>query len=1057
MLPGFSGRLISESFLEERLSLVRGESALAAHLRAWRSGCLQLGPAASMRSMLEVGALPLAQALGFVTTSSSSLLKCGLASSLRTNDTVLALLTAPWGEPLDAMWRPGIEHAARTNAGWCLFFNGVHLRIVDARRLYARRHADFDLDLALDDERSTAALATVLGAHAISSLRELIAASEQHSAGVCLSLRAGVFEASSCISRALGARRSPTDAREQSLTIVYRILFLLFAEARRLVPVWHPIYRDSYSVLSLCERANGSRSAVGLWDAIRAISRLAHAGCDVADLHVTAFNGRLFSPSRTPLAERKDLDDAAARRALMALSTRPSVDGAGRERIGYRDLGVEELGGVYESLLDDHAGAGERKATGTFYTPQVIAQCLVRRALGPLVADAAPERILALRVLDPAMGSGACLVAACYFLSQAYETSLVESGGYRSTDFGPHERVLIRRRIAERCLYGVDRNPMAVQLARLSLWLTTLASDRPLSFLDHRLMCGDSVIGTWLSCLRRAPHSHSRRQDSALPLFSDEGIPDVMRGALPSRFALADGPSDTVEQVRAKERALAALNSDETALAKWKRVADLWCAGWFVRDARLPSSVFGALTDVVLSGTGALPAGTAARHLEQAGAVAAAKRFFHWELEFPEVFFDADGTRAVDGGFDAVLGNPPWDMVRGDAGVHSGRDASRDEASALVRFTRDSGVYESQSDGHANLYQLFMERAMQLARPGGRIGMVLPSGFMADHGSARLRQRLFSSCAVDEVTGFDNSSRVFPIHRSVRFHLLTATAGRVTTAFDCELGLKDPRALDSETHARLRVTPDLLRKLGGSGMPLPDFRSTADVAIAERSASLFQPLAAGWNARFGRELNATDDRKHFRPHTDGFPVIEGKALEPFRVSLSSENEVAPATAAALLGDRCSRWRLGYRDVASATNRTTLIAALLPPGTVSTHTVFCLRTPLPRRSQYFLCGLFNSFVVNYLVRLRVTTHVTTAIVEGLPIPTAVQCPGALEEIAVAARALSRHWNADTFAAMNARVAAMYQLSRDEFAHVLDSFPLVAKEERDRAYALSQLRG
>ena len=141
-------------------------------------------------------------------------------------------------------------------------------------------------------------------------------------------------------------------ALEQALTIVYRILFLLFAEARGLVPLWHPIYRESYSLDGLRAAAERPGSAPGLWDALRAISRLAHAGCRVGDLRVTPFNGRLFAPSRTPLAERRDLDDEAARRALLALATRATVDHAGRERIAYRDLGVEQLGAVYETVLD---------------------------------------------------------------------------------------------------------------------------------------------------------------------------------------------------------------------------------------------------------------------------------------------------------------------------------------------------------------------------------------------------------------------------------------------------------------------------------------------------------------------------------------------------------------------------------------------------------------------------------------------------------------------------------------------------------------------------------
>jgi hypothetical protein len=225
-----------------------------------------------------------------------------------------------------------------------------------------------------------------------------------------------------------------------------------------------------------------------------------------------------------------------------------------------------------------------------------------------------------------------------------------------------------------------------------------------------------------------------------------------------------------------------------------------------------------------------------------------------------------------------------------------------------------------------------------------------------------------------------------------------------------------------------------------------------DLTIAERAAALFRPIgeSSGWSARFGRELNATDDRDVLQAPGRGVPVVEGKLIDPHRVRLDDARwSIAKRDANRLLGERHQRWRLAYRDVASPTNRLTLIAALLAPGTVSTHTVFCLRTMLPLRAQRFLCGMFNSLVVNFLVRLRVTTHVTTAIVERLPIPLAEEAGPAYEEAGSITRALSRRPEPALEARMNALVAKLYQLSEEEFAHVLRTFPLIAKEERDRA--------
>jgi hypothetical protein len=1063
VLPGLSGHLVSEHVLERSL-----EPAASTFLP--RVSTL-IGPAASLRAIFEASAEPVMRALGFEVRAIESHDRFVWAV-LQTGAVPVGLLVSSFAGRLDALWRPAVVNARAAGARWCLLFNATHLRVVDAGRLYSRRYTEFSLDAAAADPRGAAALRQIAGADALNpgragaGLSALIADSEHHAALVCRSLRDGVLEASELLLQALASRRVATAdaAFDQALTIVYRLLFLLFAEARALVPVWHPVYRESYSVEQLRDAAAAGR-AHGTWDALRAIGRLAHAGCSAGDLQVTPFNGRLFAPARTPLAERRDLDDRAAERSILALTTRRAADGKATEVISYRELGIEQLGAVYETLLDYRPviaqasaggrngppvvslrpGSGIRKSTGTFYTPLTLADYLVRETLAPLVAGRDATQVLELKVLDPSMGSGAFLVCACRYLADAYEGALVESGRHRPDDFGPAEHAAARRLVAERCLYGVDVNPMAVQLARLSLWLASLAADRPLSFLDHHMVAGDSLLGTWLACLRRPPETRAR-QPAPLPLFDGVELANAVRIALPVRCELAVAPNDTPQQVRAKERALAELNGEAAALARWKRVADLWCARWFGGDAAAPA-LFTDLAEALLTGRSALPAKVRERFLNHAAAVSAERRFFHWELEFPEVFFDAAGTRRPDAGFDAVLGNPPWDMVRGDAADE--REAARRLAAATVRFTRDSGVYASQSDGHANRYQLFVERAIALARPGGRIGLVLPAGLCTDHGSRRLRQTLLVRCDVDRIAGFDNRRAIFPVHRSVRFVLLTATAGSATRQIACRFGETDPAALE-EFRPAADLTLSALERLSGDAVAIPHLCTERDLQILERATASFPRLAESWDARFGRELNATDDRALLRADA-AIPVIGGQHLTPFRCdSAAARQTIAARDASRLLGDRWRAPRLAYRDVASATNRTTLIAAIVPASCVSTHTVFCLRTPLPLRAQRFLCGLFNSLVVNYLARLWVTTHVTTGIVERLPVPRADQAGPELPRIAAIARLLARRSDVAAFAQLNARVAAIYRLSDDDFAHVLGTFPLIAREDRDAMF-------
>jgi hypothetical protein len=1113
MFPGFSGHLVSEHFLETSLTLHTPEAvaiegmSTRAGLGRWRRSCASLGPASSLYMLLEAGASPLLSVLGFGSASALEPTPSGLVGTLVAGTRPVLLVVAPWGSGLDAIWRLAVVHALQRNAVWSLAFNGTHVRIVDVSRMYARRFLQIDLDLALDDERAFAAFWSLAHVSALSTdsvgnsrLGVIVERSQDSAAAVSRSLREGVLAASTDVASALltsrrsGRAQPPLEGLfEQALTIVYRMLFLLFAEARGLVPLWHPVYRDAYSVESLrAEAERRPRAVAGLWDALRAAARLAHAGCEAGDLRVTAFNGRLFAPDRTPLAERRDLDDGAGTRALLALTTRSAPDGAGLERITYRDLGVEQLGSVYETLLDyepvvqrsaqsARSGramvtlvreSGTRKTSGSFYTPQPIADYLVRRVLGPLVRNSAPEQILQLRILDPSMGSGAFLVAACSYLCDAYEAALIRSGGCRPDDFGEHERTAVRRRIAERCLYGVDVNPMAVQLGRLSLWLATLAADRPLTFLDHHLQPGDSLLGAWLTNLRQAPKTRKRKPQQAVPrLFLDGGVTGALRAALPVRYELETGPNDTADDVRAKEQALAALSRRDTLISKWKRVADVWCAPWFADgDRTVPADAFPALSDAILLGSGSLPEQIVDRWLQSSEAIAHTRRLFHWELEFPEVFFDAGGGRLPNAGFDAVIGNPPWDMVRADWGSIDERARSRSSVEQLLRFTRDAGVYEAQSAGHPNRYQLFLERSMSLTKHGGRIGLVLPSGLATDHGSASLRRRLFADCEVDALVGFDNQRGIFPVHRGLRFMLLTASRGSRTTSMACRFGVQDPLALErvgeesacANTWYPVQLSPDLLRRISGAGLAIPEFRDAVDLGICERAAALFPSLGSdgGWNAEFGRELNATDDRMHFTaPGAGSLPVVEGKQIEPFRANLCAARYAITARSAGRLLNpgRFGRPRLAYRDVASATNRLTLIAAVLPAGCVSTHTLSCLKRRLPRRSLDFLCGLFNSLVLNFLVRLRVTTHVTTEIVESLPVPREHQAPGAAREIAALARLLSRTSGFEHWVRLQSIVARLYQLTPPELDRVLMTFPLIPAADRDavrRRYADGQ---
>lgn len=1077
MIHGLRGSLLSHEALEAAAQSSR-VAAPTFHMRGlerWRDGLVRDGgPSWSHRLVFDRVAAPIASLLGFDLTPAGGGPRCTFGRLQRNGGFAAAAVAFGWGQDAGATWRDSVRIGIGAGARWCFCFAGPVLRIFDAQRTHSRRFVEFDL-IALAGSPSSAALALPLLADA-AALDRAVLASERHRSLVRAALQAGVHDALEALTGAFAtaARRGRGAASgravlDESLVVVYRVLFLLFAEARGLVPTWHPVFRESYTVESFRPAVERTARPPGLWEALQAIARLAHTGCRAGTLRVAPFNGRLFSPHHAPLAASVPLDDGAVRQALLALTTRPSA--AGRERITYADLGVEQLGGVYERVLDyditrtsDRGSVlvrgTRRKATGTFYTPRSLTEYLVRRTLAPLVTEAPPDRILALRVLDPAMGSGAFLVAACRYLAAAYETALIEEGTVTGGDLSEHDRAEFRRLVARRCLFGIDANPMAVELARLSLWLATLSGDRPLTFLDHQLRAGNSLVGAGIDDVRAARPGR-RRVARARPLFEAAGIDAAIRSTAASLASLREGLEDTLSQVRAKERLVAGLTGSAAPLAAWKALADLWCAGWFDPAARaVDRTALSALFDDASGRPSALPRTTADQLLRLGAAAARQHRFFHWELEFPDVFA-SDGPPDAHRGFDAIVGNPPWEMLRGDTGDADARRSGAAEGSALTRFARGSGIYRLQGGGQANLYQLFVERSFALLHRSGRLGLVLPSGLATDQGSAALRRHLFRSTAVDSFVVVENTHALFPVHRGLKFVLMTLTASGGTAALPLRCGLKTADEFDrlpalEEDRAALRVPLGILERLSGPQLAVPDLRTARDLTIAAR-LSLQWPhaaAAAGWGLRFGRELNATDDRHLFTTDPAGLPVVEGKQVRPFVADLgASRHFVSPDAASRALRARpFDRRRVVYRDVAAATNRLTLIAAVLPAGAVTSHTLFCLRTALDDDALHVVAGLLNSFVANYLVRQRVTTHVSVSIVERLPLPKAPARSPLVRAIGACASHLAEQpEDAAAYARLQGAAARLYGLDHDEFAHVLSTFPLI--EPGIRAAALS----
>ena len=1064
-LAGVTGTLFPTHFLAEAIPAAADLQNRQRFLRWWEGVERLCGPASGLRALFDLVVVPLFDALGF-RAEGVNVERTQAQAVLRTpGGARVALVLLPWAGTGRAIWRDALRAACDARAAWCFVVSPPLVSLVDARGSATRRAMDFRLPDVLGG--GFAVFKTLASASAFdtsqtpsegTALEGLLAAAATFQARVREDLQEGVADALAALESVLASGR-----RDESLVLVYRILFLMFAESRDLLPRTHPVYGQSYSVGSLCRTALGGGR--GLWEGLAAITRLARAGCRADELIVYPFNGALFARETAPALEQRRsarplgrhtrARDEAMARALVALGYRRG--GAGHEEISYADLGVEQLGAVYERVL----APGVRKETGTFYTPQALAEFVVRRALWPLVSGATPDAILALRVLDPAMGSGAFLVAACRYLAAAYERALIEDGRASPADVDEDARAAFRRLIAERCLFGVDRNPTATQLARLSLWLTTLAAGRPLTFLDHRLRSGNSLVGTtpddlWRS---RAPRKVVGRPD--MSLFGTQTWEESVGAIVRPLIDMCSRPDDSVQAVRAKESTWRHLVGEQSPVHTWRMACDLWCAQWFgPRGSEASGAETRAAIDAIIRQDRTLPAGHLARLLHRAAEARQGEGFFHWPLEFPDVFHDEHGSRLSNPGFDAIIGNPPWEMVRHDAQRATDAGARTGSGSQLVRFVRESGAYDACDRGHVNLYQPFVERSLALTRRGGRIGLVLPWSFATDEGTAALRRRILAGCRQQTIVGLDNARGLFPIHRGLRFLATTFTHGPGTEEIRGRFGVMTAEEIEGlpayedgsePTRYPVRLTAAAIARTGGGTGRIADIRRPEDLVLVERLTSAFPALgsASGWGVRFGRELNATEDRRHFG--TRGLTVIEGKHLDRFTVHANDSSVRLPAARArALLPDaRYRRPRLGYRDVSGVGNRWSLIAAVIPARVVTTHTIFCLRSRHSRDEMDLLAALFNSYVLNAIVRMWMGSHVTTSLVESLPVPR--RRGSAIERriIRLSQRLRTGRANAHTEAALQGAVARFYELDVGTFRSVLTAFPRVPAEDRERA--------
>lgn len=902
-------------------------------------------------------------------------------------------------------------------------------------------------------------------------------------------------------------------------------------------------------------------------------------------------DGEDEEPDSPVVTDVSDLDDAriAARARAIAWGRRAAEVG---KLVKKPRRASAEATAVWKSQLDSAAEqlvadvklpaelflvrwGGTRKGAGTFYTRPQLTLPTVRRTLEPLIYEQQagdvdrtvrpPEALLSLKVCDPAMGSGSFLVAALRVLTEAVVESLhvherIERINGRtavpcellpeadrslpSEGFEERLEAIVRRAVVEHCLYGVDIDPLAVELARVALWVETLDRRLPFTFLDHKLRCGDALVGTWLDRFRDYPLLCFDRESPDRKYKGVHHAADVWHHALKEKRAqaitrqveiltgqlrLPTGTSDeelraAIDRVRRLYRELRAVPASrpderariwreriqtDAALAKVREAFHLWCALWFWPLDKLDS--------LPLPGELHAPSEEAQRVVK---ALAERKRFFHWELEFPDVFTEADS------GFDVVVGNPPWEIQKpsskeffsnhdplyraygkqealeiqqrlfkahpdseaqwlayrgnfkdrgnfvhhaaqpfGDVEDEKGKpevglvprkiDATRKLHQKWSAERKKSGLadpahpFQHQGSADLNSYKMFVETGHALLRPGGQLGMIVPSGLYTDKGTGELRRLLLARCLWCWLYGFENRNKIFDIDSRFKFCVMIAEKGGRTEQIQAAFMRRDLE--DWVSAEGVFVYPaERIKAFSPKSLSVLEIRSQEDLAVLTRvygggSAFLGDERETGWTFEYGRELEMTSDstlfppvekweRQGFKPNAHGIwangdaravPLYEGRMVAQFSHSCAvwrigkgrgalwekvapGLNLWGPQFLMDLSVHRASRqtrkcFKLALMRVSSATNARTLIAAAIP-GYPAQHSLFTgtVRRGDVRATLIFL-GILNAYVFDWSVRQRCAgTNVTADVLDQAPVPL---IPNALQLIASVVARLS----------------------------------------------------
>ncbi len=875
----------------------------------------------------------------------------------------------------------------------------------------------------------------------------------------------------------LNAPEHLEECRRHSFILVYRLLFIMFAEDRGLLPyATDEKYRER---LSLSRRRDDVASRL---NTVRSrpttdYSRTSHS--DLGELRllfdlvdqggrfgVRAYNGGLFDSESNSFLEKNHISDWHLARIIDQLGRAADVamKSGGLFRVDYRDLAIQHLGSIYEGLLEleprvaavpmkvilnssrdgssertipavqpcpegyEDTGErydvgevfletnkGERRSSGSYYTPDHIVNHLVENTLEPLcqrieqdlsdeikanelrvaegdetattrLADLKGEyddRVLKLRVLDPAMGSGHFLLRACGYLAEQIATHPLTA----EDPLGDSSITYWKRRVSESCLFGVDLNGLAVELAKLAIWLETVAVDRPLTFLDHHLRIGNSLVGARISELGALPDEKDLFSKPFIRALESK-IPQLLKPLseiekLPSRETL---------QVKAKEKLLADL---DVARLPFRQVADVWCSVFALPDSeRVHGDDYRRLIEEIKT-----PDRFDAVLREpafQRGLNAARSKFncFHWELEFPSVFYEGK-KRREDSGFDVIMGNPPYDVL---SELESGRDLR-----AFKAFIQHEKTYRPSLRGKNNLYKLFVCRAMDLLADRGYLALITPMAILGDDQAAELRRTLFSLGTFTLIEAFPQKD---DRHRRVFEQAKLSTAAFVYQK--CASDQADKIVFTSRVHPGREIEPNSPQlRMKRAEVPLYDPKNSTLVSCSQEDLDLaVRIMQSGRLRRMGEvarffqgEVNETNQRKQgtiSRWSDKRFHklVSRGANVCLYRLREASQgNDIYLDVDSFLSGSseeskafHHRQARIGLQESCPQNNFRRIIAAFVPAGEFCNHTVNYLPQRACKVDLRIILAVLNSKLADWYFRLGSTNaHVSHYQLDNLPFP------------------------------------------------------------------------